>query len=47
MGKTREIFKADRDLAEGIALSPDGPYLLYSQLDETPPTSCSSLISAS
>jgi hypothetical protein len=31
---TREIFKADKDLAEGMSVSPDGRYLLYSQLDE-------------
>jgi Tol biopolymer transport system component/DNA-binding winged helix-turn-helix (wHTH) protein len=33
-GHTREIFKADRDLGGGISVSPDGRYLLYSQLDE-------------
>jgi len=31
---TREIFKSDRELAEGISVSPDGRYLLYSQFDE-------------
>jgi hypothetical protein len=31
---TREIFKADKDLAEGMSVSPDGRYMLYSQLDE-------------
>ena len=31
---TREIFRADKDLSEGISVSPDGRYLLYSQEDE-------------
>lgn len=30
----REIFKADKDLGFGMSVSPDGRYLLYSQLDE-------------
>jgi hypothetical protein len=32
--KTRDIFKNDRDLHDGISISPDGRYMLYSQLDE-------------
>jgi Tol biopolymer transport system component len=32
--RTHEIFKSDRELAEGISVSPDGSYLLYSQVDE-------------
>jgi hypothetical protein len=31
---TREIFRADKDLGEGISISPDGRYMLYSQEDE-------------
>jgi len=32
--QSREIFKTDRELGGGISVSPDGRYLLYSQLDE-------------
>jgi Tol biopolymer transport system component len=32
---TREIFSADKDLAEGLSISPDGRYMLYSQDDES------------
>jgi Tol biopolymer transport system component/DNA-binding winged helix-turn-helix (wHTH) protein len=32
--KTREIFKAGKDLAEGMSISPDGRYMLYTQIDE-------------
>lgn len=32
---TREIFKADKDLGDGMSVSPDGRYLLYSQIDES------------
>jgi Tol biopolymer transport system component/DNA-binding winged helix-turn-helix (wHTH) protein len=32
--KTREIFTADKDLAQGMSISPDGRYMLYSQIDE-------------
>jgi Tol biopolymer transport system component len=32
--KTRDIFKTDRDLHDGLSISPDGRYLLFSQLDE-------------
>jgi len=32
---TREIFKADKDLSDGMSVSPDGRYLLYSQIDES------------
>ena len=31
---TREIFKADKDLGDGMSVSPDGRYMLYSQIDE-------------
>jgi Tol biopolymer transport system component/DNA-binding winged helix-turn-helix (wHTH) protein len=31
---TRKIFKTDRELSDGISVSPDGRYMLYSQLDE-------------
>jgi len=30
----REICKADKDLAAGMSISPDGRYMLYSQFDE-------------
>jgi hypothetical protein len=33
-GHTREIFKADKDLGDGMSISPDGRYMLYSQIDE-------------
>jgi len=33
--KTRAIFKADKNLAEGMSISPDGRYMLYSQIDES------------
>lgn len=33
--KTREIFKADKDLAKGMSISPEGRYMLYSQIDES------------
>jgi hypothetical protein len=33
--RTREIFRADKDLAEGLSISPDGRYMLYSQDDES------------
>ena len=32
---TREIFKADKDLDDGMSMSPDGRYMLYSQVDES------------
>lgn len=31
---TREIFRVDKDLAEGMSVSPDGGYMLYSQFDQ-------------
>jgi Tol biopolymer transport system component/DNA-binding winged helix-turn-helix (wHTH) protein len=32
--RTRELFRTDRDLDDGLAVSPDGRYILYSQADE-------------
>jgi Tol biopolymer transport system component/DNA-binding winged helix-turn-helix (wHTH) protein len=32
--KTRELFKSDHDLSDGMSVSPDGRYMLFSQLDE-------------
>jgi Tol biopolymer transport system component/DNA-binding winged helix-turn-helix (wHTH) protein len=32
--KTREVFKTDRDFGDGMSVSSDGRYMLYSQLDE-------------
>jgi len=32
---TREVFRADKDLDEGISISPDRRYMLYSQRDES------------
>jgi Tol biopolymer transport system component/DNA-binding winged helix-turn-helix (wHTH) protein len=32
--KTREVFHIARNFSEGISLSPDGRYLIYSQIDE-------------
>ncbi|HMI50002.1 MAG TPA: winged helix-turn-helix domain-containing protein [Candidatus Saccharimonadales bacterium] len=32
---TRETFRADKDLNEGMSVSPDGRYMLYSQMDES------------
>jgi len=31
---TREVFRADKDLDAGMSISPDGRYMLYSQVDE-------------
>jgi Tol biopolymer transport system component/DNA-binding winged helix-turn-helix (wHTH) protein len=31
----REIFRADKDLAEGLSVSPDRRYMLFSQIDES------------
>jgi hypothetical protein len=31
---TREIFRVDKDLADGMTVAPDGRYMLYSQIDE-------------
>jgi Tol biopolymer transport system component/DNA-binding winged helix-turn-helix (wHTH) protein len=33
--KTREVFKADHDFSDGMSVSPDGGYLLYTQMDES------------
>jgi len=33
--QARQIFKADTDLSEGMSVSPDGHYMLYSQIDES------------
>jgi len=33
--QARQIFKADKDLSEGMSVSPDGRYMLYSQIDES------------
>jgi Tol biopolymer transport system component/DNA-binding winged helix-turn-helix (wHTH) protein len=32
--KAREIFKIDKDFGDGLSVSPDGRWLLYSQIDE-------------
>jgi Tol biopolymer transport system component/DNA-binding winged helix-turn-helix (wHTH) protein len=32
---THEVFKADKDLDGGMSMSPDGRYMLYSQVDES------------
>lgn len=32
--QTRVIFRADKDLDEGMSISPDGRYMLYSQIDQ-------------
>jgi hypothetical protein len=32
--RTKQIFRADKDLAEGMSLSRDRRYMLYSQMDE-------------
>jgi Tol biopolymer transport system component/DNA-binding winged helix-turn-helix (wHTH) protein len=32
---TRELFRVDKDLYAGISVSPDGRYVLYSQIDES------------
>ena len=32
--RTKQIFTADKDLVEGMSLSPDRRYMLYSQMDE-------------
>ncbi len=32
---TRQVFKADKDLAEGMSISTEGRYLLYSLVDES------------
>jgi Tol biopolymer transport system component len=33
--KTRDVFKLDKDFDDGISVSPDGRYILYSQIDAT------------
>jgi Tol biopolymer transport system component/DNA-binding winged helix-turn-helix (wHTH) protein len=32
--RTREVFRTNKDLGYGMSVSPDGHYMLYSQLDE-------------
>lgn len=32
--KTREVFRADKDLSDGMSISSDGRYMRYSQIDE-------------
>jgi Tol biopolymer transport system component/DNA-binding winged helix-turn-helix (wHTH) protein len=32
--KTSQVFKGDHDFGDGMSVSPDGRYMLYSQLDE-------------
>jgi hypothetical protein len=32
---TRELFKVDKDPNAGMSVSPDGRYMLYSQIDES------------
>ena len=32
--RTRELFTVDKDLSDGLSVSPDGRYLLFAQLDE-------------
>ena len=32
--KTRDVFRADKDLSDGMSISPDGRFMLYSQIDE-------------
>jgi hypothetical protein len=33
-GKITELFHREKDLAQGLSVSPDGRWLLYSQIDE-------------
>lgn len=33
-GKASEILRLDKDFAEGLSVSPDGRWLLFSQVDE-------------
>jgi hypothetical protein len=33
--QTREIFRVEKDLVEGMSISPDGRYMLFSQVDES------------
>ena len=33
--RTHKIFKADKDVEEGMSIPADGRYMLYSQIDET------------
>jgi hypothetical protein len=32
--KVKDVFTLDKDFADGISISPDGRYMLYSQVDE-------------
>jgi hypothetical protein len=33
--RTRELFRVDKDLDVGMSISPDGRYMLYSQIDDS------------
>jgi Tol biopolymer transport system component len=33
-GKVKDVFTLEKDIDDGISVSPDGRYILYSQLDE-------------
>ena len=32
--KTRQVFSIEKNFASGLSISPDGRYLLFSQIDE-------------
>jgi len=33
-GQIRDVLKLQKDFSDGLSISPDGRYLLYSQLDD-------------